>query len=159
MSEIKKQLEGKSFIVIDFEHFKKINIEKTELIRLADAEEILSSLTPDVKGEITGIELIAKERREQIEKHGYDIIHDDQHNHSELYKAGLAVYTKSIHPWPSYWYLGTYDHIMKKNDIDQLAIAGAFLRAEQDRLERYINKIAAEIDRLQSPPQKGESKQ
>jgi len=38
----------------------------------------------------TGIELIAKERQEQIEKHGYDLAHDLNYKNDELIKAALA---------------------------------------------------------------------
>ena len=43
---------------------------------------------------MTGIELIAQERAEQIEKHGYSIGHDELHKSGALAKvaATLAVY-------------------------------------------------------------------
>lgn len=41
----------------------------------------------------TGIELIADERKRQIEQEGYTAAHDSQHEDSELIKAALAYLT------------------------------------------------------------------
>lgn len=97
-------------------------------------------LKPEVK---TGIQLIAKERQEQFEKHGISIGLDIIHNSSfekPLTKAasaltiehgnGLAMETMK----PSNWDAGIWYKMMSKPYKERLIIAGALIAAEIDRL-------------------------
>jgi hypothetical protein len=104
----------------------------------------------------TGIELIAEERKEQIEIHGYDKSHDDDHCNFELAKAaicyaqqacyrGLALWQdRTPGRWPfeaKHWKPRPQNDktkcpIIKDSDaIKMLTIAGAFIAAEIDRLQ------------------------
>jgi hypothetical protein len=108
----------------------------------------------------TGIELITEERQEQIEKHGYTKDHDKRYVKKELVQAAeyclslTGLWNKSVF-WPPDWDNSIAIRIAGKSIIEQLAIAGAFLMAENDRRgdsywEQRIINLAAEIDRLQN---------
>lgn len=104
-----------------------------------------------------GIELIAQERQEQIEKHGYSKERDKRYTGGQLLQAAqfCLVPKRSNSDWPQDWSTSPKYKIFDKSRIGQLACAGAFYMAENDRIgeEKYndkINEIAAEIDRLQS---------
>lgn len=107
----------------------------------------------------TGIELIAKERQEQIEKHGWNAKHDDKHNTGELADAAavcastVRIYNKfeyannthfdvlAMKGWklPLDWdgnRLLDNNKSSKKTRIHQLKVAGALIAAEIDRLQR-----------------------
>lgn len=82
-----------------------------------------------------GVELIAAERRRQIEVEGWTAEHDAQHKGGELSLAA-AVYAVPNHlrgilmvlwPWDSFWY-------KPKDRIRDLVRAGALIAAEIDRL-------------------------
>lgn len=109
----------------------------------------------------TGIELIAKERQEQIEKHGWSLSHDSNYQSKELQQAayyclmlaGYKGYKGQNRHWPDDWSSHFEHKIINKSVIEKLMVAGAFLMAENDRrrdaLHRYhISEIAEEIDRL-----------
>jgi hypothetical protein len=81
-----------------------------------------------------GVELIRKERMEQLEKHRFSIDHDKGYKYGEL--ADLAQYamTGDLIYYPnnmSTYYVGS---IRRKERIEQLAIAGALIAAEIDRI-------------------------
>ena len=107
----------------------------------------------------TGIELIAKERQEQIEKHGWDLKHDDIHDDGALVHAALVcasyekLYTK--HKYASSIVFQVVERsgfnlpveydgnvlienhtLSNEKRIHQLKVAGALLAAEIDRLKR-----------------------
>ncbi|GAB3994697.1 hypothetical protein GCM10028807_32890 [Spirosoma daeguense] len=85
----------------------------------------------------TGIELIAKERNEQINKHGFDEANDDYQN-GELVEAALFAIAPNGEfekRWPDGWYEHFEEKIKNKDRIGQLKVAGAFLAAEIDRLQ------------------------
>jgi hypothetical protein len=109
----------------------------------------------------TGIELIAEERREQIEKHGWSKGHDSNYQNKELQQAAYYClmlaeykgYKGQNRFWPEDW--GThFEHkIINKPVISKLIVAGALLMAENarrgDTFHNYlIEEIAAEIDKL-----------
>ena len=112
----------------------------------------------------SGIELIAEERQEQIEKHGFSVDSDKDYKKKELVQAAnfclvLAESKIKIHKidsfWPDKWDLHFMRKILCKSRKNQLIIAGAFLKAENDRRgdthwDTTIQSIAAEIDRLQN---------
>ena len=92
---------------------------------------------------LTGAELIADERRRQIEVEGWTQEHDTQHIHGELAIAGACYAFDSIEsrklyqvaedfwPWDMAFYKPTHD-----DPIRQLVKAGALIAAEIDRLQR-----------------------
>lgn len=102
---------------------------------------------------MTGSELIAAERKRQIELEGWTAEHDDQHDRGQLAAAG-AVYALTVDgpekrrvaifldfwPWwkgidpclPAWWKPTPGD------SIRQLVKAGALIAAEIDRLQRKM---------------------
>lgn len=110
----------------------------------------------------TGIELIAIERREQIEKHGWSLEHDKDYARGQLLQAaefcldqarrkqtGIGV---DIQTWPEGWLKHFEEKIRSKSVIQQYIVAGAFYLAEHDRTgddyKKITIQISAEIDRL-----------
>ena len=88
----------------------------------------------------SGIELISIERQEQIEKHGYDLHHDvNVNNEGELHRAAVIIIDaehNGIEDWQRLeWNKKMYLKIVNKTRIEQLAIAGALIAAEIDRLQ------------------------
>ena len=84
----------------------------------------------------TGIELISEERQEQIEKHGWDLKHDELYTNEELLKAALFCINQKIFEWPFFWTMKFRTKICNKSRIDQLKVAGALIAAEIDRLQQ-----------------------
>lgn len=92
----------------------------------------------------TGIELIAEERKEQIEKHGFNV-HDDSEVYSdgELALAAQYALTMDRELYPTAWEFWWHDKMVEKKKrlsdqefrIEQLKIAGALIAAEIDRLQ------------------------
>lgn len=89
---------------------------------------------------MTGIELIAAERQRQIEVEGWTSEHDDQHICGILAKqaASLAVNhtdavvtedVANLDPWGL-----THKH--RRDVLRSLAISGALIAAEMDRIQR-----------------------
>lgn len=80
---------------------------------------------------MTGVELIARERQEQIEKHGWTAEHDDAHGSGELAEAASVILRSSWDSWPfeAHW----ADKIASKPYVERLTIAGALIAAEIDR--------------------------
>lgn len=86
--------------------------------------------------------MIAKERQEQIEKHGYTVQSDVEWNtENQLIDAAVKLAGGDPDPdCPKRW--ETYDvwyRIIAKDKIAKLAIAGAFIAAEIDRLNAIEN--------------------
>ena len=86
----------------------------------------------------TGVELIAIERQEQIEKHGRSIQDDQIYTEHQLPFAAIAyaipdglesVNRKHYWPWSLHWW-----NPSPENRIKELAKAGALIAAEIDRL-------------------------
>lgn len=88
---------------------------------------------------MTGIELIVKERKEQIDK-GYDIKHDNQFNsNSQLSYAAQILIIETLYPTdsdntPLYWNSESWENMKQKQYKERLVIAGALIAAEIDRL-------------------------
>ncbi len=93
----------------------------------------------------TGAELIADERKEQVEKHGYDAKNDDHYQQNELLMAAIQcvgmVFPDFFNPnvkqgafWP--WPKGTFEPLTRKSDVELLTVAGALIAAEIDRRKR-----------------------
>lgn len=85
----------------------------------------------------TGIELIAEERQEQIEKHGYTIKKDQGYINGQLISAAIfsLMPNNDLIKWPEHW-SQKHKYIIKAKDrIGKLKVAGAFIAAEIDRLQ------------------------
>ena len=90
----------------------------------------------------TGIKLIVKERKEQINKHNFSIEHDAEFNELRgndglypLSTAARAVLIGNDGEFPSSWNdLDLVQKMCDKSYKDRLIIAGALIAAELDRL-------------------------
>lgn len=88
----------------------------------------------------SGIELIAEERREQIEKHGKTIESDIEFNkHSQLAYAAEKLCVPSLDLYnycePQNWSEASWEKMCEKSYKDRLIIAGALIAAEIDRIQ------------------------
>ena len=101
---------------------------------------------------MTGIELIAQERKEQTEKHNWTPEHDDQHTYGELRKTAsvLAMHGTDGHvvDKDGYYQTGSnpwgLEEKLKNDDIHRLKVAGALIAAEIDRLQRILETGATD---------------
>jgi len=94
----------------------------------------------------TGIELIDEERREQIEKHGWDKEHDEQHEYGELRKMAAILccmdtdaYVEDAGDFNSGTNIWGLEEKLKDDEIHRLKVAGALIAAEIDRLQALSN--------------------
>ena len=97
----------------------------------------------------TGAELIARERKEQINKHGYSIEHDQSYNESFEFPLTKAASALSIDDngnrlareamKPKGWDGAIWLNMMDKSYKERLVIAGALIAAEIDRVT-YIQE-------------------
>ena len=100
-----------------------------------------------------GIDLIAEERDEQIEKHGFSVVRDLQYHEGELVQAAkfCLMYNDSVElqqfNWPEKMNAQARDVIMSKDSIDRTILAGAFMAAELDRVFyfRFLLEIAKNL--------------
>jgi hypothetical protein len=87
----------------------------------------------------TGIELIAAERAEQIEKHGYTTELDKNNTSHQLSEAARILSKFSINEEfdhrPTGWDRNIWERMCVKPHKDRLIIAGALIAAEIDRLQ------------------------
>jgi len=94
---------------------------------------------------MNGIQLIEKERQEQIEKHGRDSGHDAQHN--DDFQLSHAASWLAPESWgcnsaddvikdqcPLGWDAEIWAKMVRKPYRERLIIAGALIAAEIDRL-------------------------
>lgn len=92
----------------------------------------------------TGIELIAQERQEQIEKHGWTLLHDSiEHDGDELVRAACAIAYDSELDKPARfsapnwaWDIREHKQACKQKNIEKIErwkVAGALLAAAIDR--------------------------
>jgi hypothetical protein len=85
----------------------------------------------------TGIELIAQERKEQIEKHGRTVRDDVRFNKVRQLASG-AKRLIEINPDPLNapfdWDVDIWQKMCRKDYKERLVIAGALIAAEIDRL-------------------------
>lgn len=88
---------------------------------------------------MTGIELIAKEREEQITKHDRTVMKDKQFNqqYQLRHAAQLIVDVPLIryNNLPDGWNRDLWSKMCDKPYTERLAIAGAWMAAEIDRVE------------------------
>lgn len=96
---------------------------------------------------MTGLELIAKERRRQVKAEGRTHAHDDSHTAGELTAAAIAYarvaelifkvqYATAEYIGRKDWPWHPNDWKPSKRSIDNLIKAGALIAAEIDRLQR-----------------------
>jgi hypothetical protein len=84
----------------------------------------------------TGIELIAQERNEQIEKHEWTLEWDVKENSKkELKKAAIALLEGEVNIFPANWDDELCQKMVDKSYKDRLIIAGALIAAEIDRIQ------------------------
>jgi len=84
---------------------------------------------------LTGIEEIAKERKEQIQKHGFSIDHDvNYYTEGQLVDAAVGLLTDNSNA-PDNWNVAQYNKMIGKSGIEKLIIAGALIAAEIDRFK------------------------
>lgn len=81
-----------------------------------------------------GIELIAKERQEQIEKHQFTIEHDSKFKDGELIVFANYLLLSNEDKIPKEFNQDMVRQIHCKPYIQQLSIAGALIAAEIDRI-------------------------
>jgi len=84
----------------------------------------------------SGVELIAEERQEQLEKHGLKPEHDDEYTKGELIAVALCIISNNYCKWPEGWSLYYMEKFMAKKGTEALKVAGALIAAEIDRLQR-----------------------
>ena len=88
--------------------------------------------------ELNGAELIANERKRQIEEESFDATHDSRNNNQELAYAAVCYAGRPFikgYYWPSSWDSSWWKP--SPNDrIKELTKAGALIAAEIDRLQR-----------------------
>jgi hypothetical protein len=93
---------------------------------------------------MTGIELVAKEREEQIKKHGYTVSKDVAHNSTPTGPFKMLPFRIMVGnlmgiiggvPYPENWSEEVISKLRSKTEIEKLAVAGAFICAEIDRLK------------------------
>ena len=92
-----------------------------------------------INGQLTGAQLIADERREQIRKHNRTLKHDSLlWTEKQLKKAAKALLQSKLHTRlrrrPSGFDTPLWVKICNKPEKERLVIAGAFLAAEIDRI-------------------------
>jgi len=89
----------------------------------------------------TGIELIAIERKEQIEKHGRTPERDVAENvKGQLIEATIALLETDGDLFPESWSGAICEKMLMKPYINRLIIAGALIAAEIDRYNNITNQ-------------------
>jgi hypothetical protein len=91
----------------------------------------------------SGIELIAQERQEQIEKHGRTVELDVANNRGRQLSEAAAVLATELFQnnrrrlamMPDNWDEELSFKMCRKGRVERLAIAGALIAAEIDRLQ------------------------
>ena len=91
---------------------------------------------------MTGIELIAKERKEQLEKHGISVKNDAQFNSLMEYNGlpslplgAIGLIDNYLQRVPPHWNKKMLEKMRSKPYKERLIIAGALLAAEIDRIQ------------------------
>jgi hypothetical protein len=105
---------------------------------------------------MTGTELIALERRRQVEQEGYNDRHDDNERGGQLALAAACYAIPDFHRGPmdgmncilpKLWpYAVVWWKPVPRDRVRELVKAGALIAAEIDRLSRLDKAKAAEED-------------
>lgn len=98
--------------------------------------ECIEALKGDPDFELVGVIKIKEERESQIYEHGFDVSHDRKNNkYGEIKQAVAAILNNDLDLYArTGWDYEFYDHIKAKPELEQLAICGALVAAEIDRL-------------------------
>lgn len=90
----------------------------------------------------TGVELIGKERDEQIDKHGRTIgkdLHDNKNFQLAIAASALCqpdvFESKAYDKCPDGWNINIWNKMCSKGYFERVIISGALLAAEADRLQ------------------------
>lgn len=133
--------------------------------------DIHTTGTPD---ELQAIHDIEAERERQVQAEGFDHEHDDQHLKGELWRAALFYANTAIKtpiwaftrfhiewPWDPQWFKpwkkdasGNYTTEIDKERC--LVKAGALIIAEQERLERALQKVVVKLAEIRNEKAKSE---
>ena len=97
---------------------------------------------------ITGIDLIAEERKEQLVKHKVTVDYDVEHNKKgELSFAAALLCCPNPEKYqvegagkPEGWDIIIWNHMIKKSYGERLIIAGSLIAAEIDRIIKIHEK-------------------
>lgn len=87
-----------------------------------------------------GAQLIADERKKQIEKYGFTaehhVNHPEQYENNQLKKATVSIlFPETIHAEiPENWDKEWFTNLMNRSNKERLIIAGALIAAEIDRI-------------------------
>lgn len=100
------------------------------------ASDAIRALFGRVETASSGVDAIAAERQRQIEKEGWTLEHDDEHNNDDLIQAAACYLLEQMRfgaliPWP--WENGWFKPKDRRSDLVR---AGALIAAEIDRLDR-----------------------
>lgn len=131
MSYTKGLLELKEFFneVIEYQN------DTISLFRLTNKiDELVNNYVPK-----TGVELIADERKEQIEKHGRSVEQDVALNTKGQLSVAAGILLQKIIPVnldliPTGWNVFIWNRMLSKPYEERLIIAGALIAAEIDRI-------------------------
>lgn len=113
---------------------------------------------------VTAIKRIAKERQEQISKHGRTVYHDSKINDQEQLAKAAAYLIEcdesdedKLHGLycPNGWDLLVWLKMCKKHQIERLIISAALLAAEIDRIEYTIDNLYSEVNTKGDEQKKG----
>ena len=87
---------------------------------------------------MNGIELVTREREEQVLKHKFDVTHDLIYQNEELVKAALYLLTGEEEFYPKSWAYKYYEKFRRKlQNMDKretYTVAAALIIAEIDRI-------------------------
>lgn len=95
------------------------------------------------------INKIIEEREEQIKKHGFDAAHDDQYFNNELLGAARFALTLDAIYYPTDWDKKWAIKIEGKTEEKRLVVAGAFIVAHLELIERRSD---SRKDGVEPPP-------
>jgi hypothetical protein len=101
-----------------------------------------SRLAPEPKLKQSGADLIAAERKRQVEEEGWTPEHDEAHGRGELRSAAICyaagsrmVGSTDQWPWSRFWW-------KPRDVVSNLVKAGALIAAEIDRLQRAERRVS-----------------
>ncbi len=98
---------------------------------------------------LTGIELIATERKKQISRHKHTGKRDYENNkHNQLVRGAIALLDRNSSlesSRPTGWQRELWDKLWSRGTKDRLIIAGALIAAELDRLAVEGKTIGMEV--------------
>lgn len=87
------------------------------------------------------LSLIAVERHEQVNKHGYSAEHDDQLTNDELTEAAVAILTEDPEHWPAKLPQSIFWNASEKGEAERRVVAAALLAADIDRILRDRERV------------------